>query len=169
MMFGKRMDRNRPSWAPKARFPGGHIQIINPHLPIASIWCDLLFLKPNKDIPAHKHTRVDSLLICLAGNGMVSVGKRRIRLHKGVCVHIPAKAVHRVWSSRRHSLNCLSVNQGIIDTKTGVDISFANRPNKRDRQAWQKFDEDSVQKAKLFKRAIKAASAAGNMVFRLNL
>lgn len=152
--------------APKVPFLGGNVQILNPRLPITNVWCDLLHLEPNHELPAHNHSLVGSLLICLAGSGTISIGKQHIRLLKGVCVHIPAKAIHRVRSSKRNSLNCLSINQGIIDTRTGVDINFTNVLNQAERTLWKKFGETSLRKAKRFKSVIKKTTASGNLIFR---
>ncbi len=109
---------------PCVRFPGGYVQIMNPRYPVKSVWSDFLFLERDASLPSHKHECSGSLLICVGGQGEIRVDGVATHLQKGVCVFIPAGAWHAVAAGRDSKLECISVNEGIIEPGAGVDMTL---------------------------------------------
>ena len=155
--------RNRKP--PAIRFPGGHVQIVNPRWPIENVWSDILHLKPGAELPSHTHKQTSSLLICLSGSGKVGVNETRTQLRKGICAFIPAGAKHYVKAGRRSALTCLSINQGIIKPGAGTDMTFTN-PELAGK--WSGFMADCGKIAADFQKKIKSDSKNWG-VFALDL
>ncbi|WP_459862397.1 cupin domain-containing protein [Endothiovibrio diazotrophicus] len=119
-------------------FPGGYVQIFNPRYPIRKVWSDVLHLDPRSVLPAHIHAETSSLLICINGAGEIGVDGNKVLLKKGSCVFIPARSVHYVKSSETQSLECISINEGIIRPGNGTDLQFLDDGG-QEKEGWDDF------------------------------
>lgn len=152
---------------PIIKFPGGHVQIVNPRSPIKCVWSDLLYLEPKHELPGHVHHQTSSLLICIDGSGEIGVDGKRTRLSKGVCAFIPKGSEHFVKAGRTSSLACLSINEGIIKPGSGTDIHFTKRKAAPAVDTWPKFIEDCAKTAAVFQTRLKRGKRNWN-VFALD-
>jgi hypothetical protein len=91
----------------------------------------------------------------------VSVDGRLTVLRKGVCVYIPAGAVHAVAAAPGSTLDCLSINEGIIDPAGDVDIDFAATPEETGGFRVREFAQQCVDKARSFSMWLRAQPANG--------
>ncbi|MFO1490197.1 MAG: cupin domain-containing protein [Kiritimatiellia bacterium] len=162
----KKAPRKHPR-APVIKFPGGHVQIVNPRHPIKEVWSDVLFLNPGGELPTHVHDHISSLLICLSGNGLIAVDGKKTRLKSGVCVFISAGAEHRVKASANSRLTCLSINTGIIQPGKGADIKFKYEPTVKP-ATWDAFSTECGLTAAKFRDILQNDSARWN-AFQLKL
>lgn len=147
--------RRRLHKPPAVKFPGGHVQIVNPRHPIKGVWSDVLYLEPKRELPAHVHEQTSSLLICVSGSGEVGIDGKRTRLRKGVCAFIPKGSEHFVKAGRTSSLTCLSINEGIIKPGSATDLRFTKREPTSAAATWPKFMTDCAKAAAVFQRKLK--------------
>jgi mannose-6-phosphate isomerase-like protein (cupin superfamily) len=152
---------------PVVAFPGGHVQIVNPRLPIEGVWSDVLHLEPKRELPAHVHGETSSLLICVSGSGEIGIDGKRTRLRKGVCAFIPKGSEHFVKAGRNSALTCLSINEGIIKPGSGADIRFKRKPANSG-SPWPGFIAECARTAAAFQKQLKQKKGAWN-VFALDL
>jgi len=165
----KQQKKTAHHWmSPTIKFPGGHIQIVNPRRPIENVWSDILYLKPKAEFPAHSHKDTASLLVCIGGSGEVGINGNRTHLRKGVCAFIPRGAEHYVRARATSSLTCLSLNEGIIKPGATADIRFANPRLVNNLRAWSEFVANCGNAAADFQEKINADGEPCN-VFSLAL
>lgn len=71
-----------------------------------------LTVTPGKRLSLQLHRHRSEYWVVAAGTGLLTLGKRTIRIARGSTAHIPVGAVHRVQNTGRAPLHIIEVQMG---------------------------------------------------------